>query len=194
MCIKLKILYNVIIELSDKAGVSLHYRQAEQDDREKIKEVLVRSFSPTYAYYAQKSFADLQNVLVAEEEGKVTAVINWRILEAGEKKIGYLFWLAVQPEYRRRGIAKELIRAAISKMLQESTLTEIYAAVEKSNAPSRELIGSLGFALISRAEMKKKYGLKCVQLYYQMMLHPKEDLFMLHRDNKYGSVRAFGDG
>jgi ribosomal protein S18 acetylase RimI-like enzyme len=156
----------------------LNYRQAEQYDKEEIKEVLVASFTPTYAYYAQKSFVNLKNVLVAADEGKVIGVINWRIFEVGEKKIGYLFWLAVQPEYRRMGIAKKLINDVIKKIQQEIGLAEIYAAVEKNNIPSRRLIESLGFTFISRPDMKKKYGSRCLRLYFQMMLLPKEDLFI----------------
>ena len=158
----------------------LNYRQADKSDREDIKEVLVKSFTPTYAYYAQKSFVKLDNVLAAEDKGKVVGVINWRILRVGGQKIGYLFWLAVLPEYRRMGIAKGLIQEVIKKIQQEAGLAEIYAAIEKHNEPSRRLIESLGFSFISRLDMKKKYGLRCPRLYFQMMLLPKEDLFMLH--------------
>lgn len=160
--------------------LSLIYRMAEQQDKKEIYNILVASFTPTYAYYARKSFEDLNNVLVAEDEGTVIAVINWRVFDVGDKRIGYLFWLAVLPEYRRMGIARNLIQHAIMKMQQESGLVEVYAAVEKNNIPSQSLIKSLGFTFISRGDMKKKYGLRCPRLYFQMMLLPKEDLFILY--------------
>lgn len=156
----------------------LNYRQAEQHDKEGIKEVLVKSFEPTYAYYAQKSFVNLRNALVAENGGKVIGVINWRVFTVGEKKIGYLFWLAVQPEFRRTGIAKSLVRNATGDIQREMGFGDIFIAVEKHNIPSRRLIESLGFTLITRTVMKKKFGLRRFWLYFQMMLLPKEDLFI----------------
>lgn len=160
----------------------MNYRQAEQHDKEGIKEVLVKSFEPTYAYYAQKSFANLHNALVAEDGGKVIGVINWRVFKVGEKKIGYVFWLAVQPEYRRMGVAKSLIRSATESIQQEIGLGDIFAAVEKDNIPSRRLIESFGFTLITRTAMKKKFGSRRFRLYFQMMLLPKEDLFINNPD------------
>lgn len=156
----------------------LNYRQAKQRDKEGIKEVLVKSFEPTYAYYAQKSFTNLHNALVAEDGGKVIGVINWRVFKVGEKKIGYLFWLAVQPELRRKGVAKSLIQNATGDIRQEIGFGDIFAAVEKRNIPSGRLIESLGFTLISRTAMKKRFGLRRFRLYFQMMLLPNEDLFI----------------
>jgi ribosomal protein S18 acetylase RimI-like enzyme len=156
----------------------LIYRKAEQHDKEGIKEVLAKSFEPTYAYYAQKSFANLHNALVAEDGGKVIGVINWRFFKVGQKKIGYLFWLAVQPEFRRMGVAKSLIRNATGEIQQEIGFGDIFAAVEKDNIPSRNLLESFSFTLISRAAMKKKFGSRRFRLYFRMMLLPKEDLFI----------------
>jgi Acetyltransferases len=157
----------------------MNVRSAEQYDKKEIEDILVKSFSPTYAYYAKKSFAKLDNVLVSEDEGKVTGVLNWKIIDTGEKKIGYLFWLAVLPEHRRLGVAKKLIGAVINIIQQEIGQSEVYAAVEKYNTPSRRLIESLGFTMITRSDVKKKYGLGCLKLYTQMMLLPKEDLFII---------------
>lgn len=158
----------------------MNYRQAKQYDKEEIKDVLVKSFKPTYAYYAQKSFANLHNVLIAEDKGNVIGVMNWRIFKSGEEKIGYLFWLAVQPEYRRMGVAKSLIQNVTEEIQQEIYHADIFAAVERHNIPSRKLLESLGFSLISRIDLKKKFGLRRFRLYWQMLLLPKEDLFISH--------------
>lgn len=156
----------------------MNYRRAEINDMDEIKDLLMKSFSPTYAYYAQKGFKDLKHVAVAEDREKAAGVITWRIFDAGRSKVGYIFWVAVDPEYRRLGIAKNLILDAIAEIRKEAGEIDIYTAVEKDNVPSRKLFESLGFDFISRSDMKRKYGPACLPLYFKMMLLPKEDLLI----------------
>ncbi|MBN2625880.1 MAG: GNAT family N-acetyltransferase [Spirochaetales bacterium] len=57
---------------------------------------------------------------------------------------GYISVLSVLPEFRRRGIAGDLISRAIA-FLQGRNLPEITLHVEKENRAARELYSKLGF-------------------------------------------------
>lgn len=79
-----------------------------------------------------------------------------------------------------QGIAKNLGQEVIREIQKEAGPVEIYAAVEKDNIPSKSLLESLGYRIISRSDMKRKYGSGYLRLYFQMMRLPKEDLFVSH--------------
>jgi ribosomal protein S18 acetylase RimI-like enzyme len=156
----------------------MNYRPAEQRDREAIREILIGSFNPIYAYFAKRSFVSLHNALVAEDGSRVVGVVNWRIFHLGREKISSLPWLAVHPDYRRMGIGKSLILKAIGNIDGERDPVDIYVAVEKKNLLSQRLFVKTGFSLVSRSAIRKKYRLRRFRLYFRMMLAPREDLFI----------------
>ncbi len=136
--------------------VIMDYRPAEQRDREVIDRLLALSFGRIYAHYARKSLGSLDDTLVATEGERVVGFTNWRIFRVGEEKIGYLFWLAVHPDYRRMGVGKGLVLKAVMSIRAAIGQVDIYAAVEKDNHPSRGLLEKVGFALIDRADVRKR--------------------------------------
>jgi ribosomal protein S18 acetylase RimI-like enzyme len=156
----------------------MNYRTAEQKDLTAINEILARSFNAIYAYFARRSFSTLQNAIVAQDGSEITGAINYRIIVPEKEKIGYLYYLAVDPACRRQGIGKSLILRAASSIENEAGPVEIYAAVEKKNKPSRELLKSIGFAPLSRQAVREKYGRRRFELYKEMNLMPWEDLFV----------------
>ena len=157
----------------------MDFRTPGQKDLEAINKLVEASFSRIYACFAKKSFSNLQNaVIAAEEGGRIIAAINYRILEQDSIKIGYLYYLAVQDGYRRRGIGRDLGLRAINSIQKEYGPLEIFAAVEKKNRPSREMVKNLGFKPLSRAGIKKKFGAGQPAIQREMNLMPWEDLFI----------------
>ena len=74
---------------------------------------------------------------VVTDGGRVIAYLAFeKILDEGS-----IIEIAVAPEYRRQGIARELINASIS----DNSLKEIYLEVRESNLPAISLYESLGF-------------------------------------------------
>ena len=78
--------------------------------------------------------------IVAVDDGIVVGYLAFEQI-ADE---GSIVEIAVSPEYRRRGIAKELIQSALS----DNSLKEIFLEVRESNAPAIGLYESLGFERI----------------------------------------------
>lgn len=156
----------------------MEYRLAGKEDMIAIVEVLNSSFDDVYAYYARKSFASTEHALVAEDGGRIGGVINWRVFDPEEGKLGYLFWVAVHPDARRQGVAEGLVLEAVRQIREKDGPISVYAAVEKDNQPSRRLFEKLGFLPGGRTVMKEKYGLKRYWLYSNMMLMPGEVLYV----------------
>ncbi len=158
------------------------FRPSEEKDRDAIKELLTLSFDSVYAKYAKLSFESLEQSLVAEVESKVIGVINWRIFQVQGEKIGYLFWLAIHPDFRRKAFGEKIMRKAI-ELLNQQRIRVIFTSIEKDNHPSRSLFKKLGFTRISKAEMRKMFGKDSPKLYREMWVMPWEDLFIMKISN-----------
>jgi ribosomal protein S18 acetylase RimI-like enzyme len=158
--------------------LTMRYRAAEKNDIEAINGILTASFDSVYAFFARKSIAGLENVIVAEDENRLNGVINYRIFDSGNGKIGYLYYLAVHPDDRRKGIGKRLIREATRRIDEEAGPVDVYAAAERSNRASKRLLERIGFAVISRSDFRKKYGGGRLRLSSMMNLMPWEELYV----------------
>jgi ribosomal protein S18 acetylase RimI-like enzyme len=150
------------------------YRNARESDRRGILAILKASFSRIYAYYAAKSFESLENCLVATDRTGLTGVINWRFLHTRKEDILYLYWIAVRPDRRRNGIGAGLFRRAMKTSGRHAM---IFAATEKTNRRARQMLLNSGFRLLSRHEMKSRYGKEASNLREKMNLMSWEDLY-----------------
>ncbi|MBI2846159.1 MAG: GNAT family N-acetyltransferase [Chloroflexi bacterium] len=117
--------YDQLLALWEKAG--LHFRPKGRDSREAI---------------AQQIESGKVLFLGAEEEGELVGVVA--VSDDGRK--GWLNRIAVDPNYRRRGLAKELTMAGEEEL--EKKGIGIYAAlVEEDNQASLNLLAKAGYTL-----------------------------------------------
>jgi ribosomal protein S18 acetylase RimI-like enzyme len=156
----------------------MQFRSAEKSDKAAIDRILDSSFTRIYAYYAKKSFTSLENALVAVNDAEVIGIINWRIYTAPAKTIGYLFWLAVLPGYRREGIGSDLTKQAIQIIYKNNGPIDIYTAAEKKNKISKNLVEKEGFAMADKKKIRLYYGKNYAGLFGEMMVMPWEVLFV----------------
>lgn len=156
----------------------IQIRFAEKSDKKAIDGILDSSFTRIYAYYAKKSFASLENALVAVNNAEVIGVINWRVYAASTITIGYLFWLAVLPGYRKKGIGSDLMRQAMHFIYQKNGPIDIYAAAEKKNKISENLLEKKGFAMADKKKIRLHYGKNYAALFGDMMVMPWECLYV----------------
>ena len=88
---------------------------------------------------SQLQKADSRCTVAVEDDRIVGFLAFEQILDEGS-----IVEVAVHPDHRRKGIAKELIRSALS----DNSLKEIFLEVRESNIPAIRLYESLGFEQI----------------------------------------------
>jgi N-acetylglutamate synthase-like GNAT family acetyltransferase len=160
----------------------IQFRSAEKSDKKAIDGILDSSFTRIYAYYAKKSFANPENTLVALNDAEVIGVINWRVYKLPEITIGYLFWLAVLPGYRKKGIGLDLMRQATQSIYKKNGPIDLYTAAEKKNKISRKLVEKEGFVMADKKKIRQQYGRNYKGLFGDMMVMPWECLYVKHAD------------
>lgn len=100
--------------------------------------------------------------LVAEDNGKVVGYAGLQVV----LDEGYIANVAVDPDYRRRGIASKLMQVYID-FAQANKLAFLTLEVRPSNMAAIILYGRLGFRSVGRRKN-----------YYE---HPKEDCIIMTR-------------
>ena len=102
----------------------------------------------------------------------------WLVALDGEQVVGYvgsqsvLGWadmmnIAVSPQYRRQGIARELVER-LETALRANDVTSLTLEVRASNEPAKALYETLGFSQVGRRPN-----------YYR---NPKEDALILRKE------------
>lgn len=90
--------------------------------------------------------------------------------------IGYVYYIAVAREYRRRKVGTRLLDHSLD-YFSSIGMREVYASIEEDNEESAGLFGSRGFSKTSYKEVAGRYGpLKALDLYRRMLVVPGEIL------------------
>ena len=137
----------------------------KQEDVPQIANLEMLCFSDPWSENSIASELDnrLSCWLVAEEQGTVAGYVGSQsVLDMAD-----MMNIAVAPDFRRQGIAEQLILALIDK-LKENGIIALLLEVRVSNAPAIALYEKLGFELVGRRPR-----------YYH---NPREDALILRKE------------
>ena len=118
--------------------------------------VRIQTQSPETAQWTPESYLEAVSS-VAVIDGKIVGFLAVRTLTGLEHEV---LNIAVAPEWRRRGIAKCLIKKALSELAGS-----VFLEVRASNAPALRFYRSMGFQVAG--ERKHYYG------------HPRESAIVM---------------
>ena len=141
----------------------LRIREAGPGDLPSVMRINRICLPENYTYFFFESI--LRNYpktfLVAEVNGKMAGYIMCRIERGFSKldklnfkKLGHVISIAVLPEYRRKGIARNLLSSALKALKEHYGCEEAYLEVRVSNSPALSLYRKLGFTVI---KVSKRY-------------------------------------
>jgi len=145
--------------------------------RSQLEWILEESFEGWYLRHSLGKLKDIEIVRVAQLSGKGVGLV---MVKNVEPEVGYVYYIAVARENRRRGVARFLLEDAIDRF-QKAGVKEVFASAETDNIPSETLFESEGFTRTNFGEVSKKYGrLRSLDMYMKMLVVPGEVL--LHKE------------
>lgn len=109
-------------------------------------------------------------------------VVGLTMLKSLGDGIGYVYYIAVAKDFRRRGLGKKLLEDALS-YFASTRVREVYASVE--NDEGAALFVSKGFRRTDFSDVSKKYGLlRAMSMYRSMLAVPGELLLKIELAEK----------
>ncbi|HZW55098.1 MAG TPA: GNAT family N-acetyltransferase [Nitrososphaerales archaeon] len=153
--------------MSDVAE-NLSIRELAREQREIVFPILEGSFEGWYLWHSKRTLREVETVRVALIDSNTT--VGVAMLKMLDAKNGYVYYIAVSPEYRRKGIAGRLLDDSL-KLFAERGAQTVLAGISEDNAESKGLFTSRGFREKSFAELSKKYGrIHALNLYRKMVI------------------------
>ncbi len=144
------------------------------EDRPAVERISRASFDRVYSFFSIRGSRAGWPQLVAEEDGSVVAFLEGRLFD-GRPPLGYVYFVAVDPDHRRRGLGKVLVEESLQRFRQRAA-TRVFAAVPEDNEASMQLFKTLGFEAVPRGAMWRWYRLRSIALQMNMLIAPHEVL------------------
>jgi ribosomal protein S18 acetylase RimI-like enzyme len=141
--------------------------------RAALEGILEESFEGWYLMHSRRTLRDIELVRAAVSSGKPVGLVMLKTLDGN---VGYVYYIAVTKDNRKKGIGKLLLDDAL-RIFSSSNVKEVFASVEKDNEPSEALFASEGFTKTTFGEVSKRHGsLHTVNMYREMTVVPGEIL------------------
>ena len=151
-------------------------RNGRREDRPAIERIARASFDRVYAFFAIRGAHRARLLLIAEDDGSVAGFLEGMLFD-GDPPIGYVYFVAVDPSIRERGIGRSLVGKALEHF-HERRATRVFAAVPRDNESSMGLFGSLAFQEVPRGALWRWYRGRSLGVWMRMMIAPHEALLM----------------
>jgi L-amino acid N-acyltransferase YncA len=144
---------------------------------ESLDPILEESFEGLYLWHARRTLREVERVRVARMGGGGGEVIGLAMLTNISAEAGYVYYIAVAPGHRKRGVGGRLLRDALEYFAGNGS-EEVYASIEEGNVESMALFISAGFRETDHSELSRKYGaLRALDMYRKMLVVLGEKLF-----------------
>ena len=147
-------------------------------DASGLKEIIDVSFSRFLRFFALHSIREEGQVLVSQMQGAVAVgFVKLIEVQVGGGKFGCILWVAVHPQFRRKGIATSLVNAGV-ECLKYAGAGAVFASVQRRNIASLTVFGRQGFRRLSFLELWRLFGWRTFEFYRDIWLAPGEVVLM----------------
>lgn len=139
-------------------------RKATDKDAEGIANVLAQSYNIEHTEEGKEVFFNeqkkLHNFIVAEEDGKIVGLTTWKMQGLPKHQLAELDRIAVLPDFRGKGVARELFEGLKREASEEykkkgSKLRKLYLLTHDDNKRAHAFYEKIGFK--HETTLKKHY-------------------------------------
>lgn len=151
--------------MSDSEAVQI--MKVEGTERELLDPVLDKSFEGWYQRHAKRTLREIETVFAAMVGVKGAGV---SMLKRLDSKTGYVYYIAVDPEFRGKKISSKLLDASLDYFSKEG-IDVVFASLVQGHDEGNFLFESRGFQRTNFKEVSKRYGsLHAVNMYRKMLV------------------------
>jgi len=132
----------------------MKFRKATPEDAEGIAKVLVEGYNIDGIEEGKNVFESetkkFHHFIVADDDGKIAGIVTWIMHGLPKHQLAELDRIAVLPEYKGKGIAKELFDALVKDAKEfykkkKSKLRKLYLLTHADNARAHKFYEKMGF-------------------------------------------------
>ena len=156
----------------------LKVRRAEQTDRVRLKEIVDLSFPRFFRFFAHHSLNSPEGkTLICEYDGDRVGFTKLTDFDIDKLRYGCILWLAVHPDYRRKGVASTLVQASMENLKQEKT-ERVFASVQRRNKASLATLSKAEFERVGFRGLWRIFGWRILVFYHSIWYVPGEVVLM----------------
>lgn len=148
-------------------------RSAVQNDKEHLKGIIGASFPRFFRFFASHSLNSEGTVLVSEAKATLAGFAKLTEFHVGGGKFGCILWLAVHPDFRRKGVAAELVKAGTSYLLSLGA-GAVFASAQRRNKASLATFSKEGFRQMGFLGLWRLFGWRVFSFYRKIWFAPSE--------------------
>ena len=154
-------------------SASLNIEEVSAEARETLMPILEVSFTGLYLWHARRTLRSARWVRSATQGSAVVGLAMSAMFESS----GYVYYVAVTPSQRAKGVGGVLIDDAVG-LLRAEGAREIFACARAENAASIRLLRSRDFVVTSFPELVRSKGfIASGSLWMRMVVAPGEKVF-----------------
>jgi len=152
-------------------------RQTIPSDMPYLKQIVDLSFPRFIRYFATHSLHEEGQVLVTEAQEAVVGFAKLIDFHVGSGKFGCILWLAVHPQFRRKGIASALVNAGTERLKHDGARA-VFASVQRRNIASLTVFSKEGFGKMGFLGLWRLFGWRVFKIYEDIWYAPGEIVLM----------------
>lgn len=120
------------ISTSPENEINFTIRKCRVEDLDQILEIEKTSFPNPYdrSLFTHFLTEGASGFLVAEKEGRIIGYLIF----TNQRKLGTIVSIAVSPEYRRRGVGRRLLGAALNQLSSKANIVELQVSAKNEDA------------------------------------------------------------
>jgi ribosomal protein S18 acetylase RimI-like enzyme len=136
--------------------------------RESLYPILESSFDGWYLSHSKRTLRDIEKVFAAKLGAKNVGLVMLKLID---HKIGYVYYIAVDSQFRGKKIGSRLLDYSLSYFSNLGVDVVFASLTVEHGGESKLLFESHGFIETNFSQISKKYGkLHAVNMYRKMLV------------------------
>jgi ribosomal protein S18 acetylase RimI-like enzyme len=142
-------------------------------DLPRLEQIADLSFSWFLRFFANYSLREEGQVLLCETREAIVGFAKLIEFNIGPDKYGCVLWIAVHPQFRRKGCASALARAGIQH-LKRDCARAVFASAQRRNKAALATLGKAGFEQVGFLPLWRLFRWRVFELYRDIRFAPGE--------------------